>query len=176
MAALPPLSALIAGIGWIGRGIVLLLPPGSLGFTPAALDALAAILFALLLPGVYALYRAFAPAGRLWLIASIALAVGLAGAASGFALGLAGADWSGMGTFLIAFGVITAGAAHQAQGFALWRWGGAPGCIMFSLSLLGVLLIPLIVIPALAGIACGALWSALAVALLNWPDPPASDR
>ncbi|MGQ9909550.1 MAG: hypothetical protein ACUVS2_12010 [Candidatus Flexifilum sp.] len=169
MAALAPLSALIAGIGWIGRALVLLLPPEISGFTPAALDALAVILFALLLPGVYALYRAFAAAGRLWLIAGIALALGLAGAALGFALGLPGPDWAGLGAFLTAFGVITAGAAHQAQGFALWRRGAAPGWILLSLSILGLLLIPLIVIPALAGIAYGALWSALALFLLNRP-------
>lgn len=170
MAALAPLSALIAGIGWIGRALGLLLPPELSGFTPAALDALAVILFVLLLPGVHALYRAFTATGRLWLIATAALALGLTSAALGLALGLAGPDWTGLSAFLTAFGVITAGAAHQAQGFALWRRGAAPGWVILSLSILGVLLIPLIVIPALAGIGYGALWSAVALFRLNRPE------
>lgn len=159
------LAALVAGIGWIARSIALLLPPGSFGFTAAALDALAVILLLLLLPGVFALYRAFVGAGKLWLVASAALAAGLALSALGFTLTLVGGEWAGMGTFLTAFGTITSGAAHQAQGFALWRRGTQPGWVAISLSVLGLLVIPLIVIPALAGIVYGAIWSALGVRL-----------
>lgn len=159
------LAALIAGIGWIARSMALLLPPGSFGFTPAALDTLAVILLLLLLPGVFALYRAFVGAGKLWLVACAALAAGLALSALGFTLTVIGGDWAGMGTFLTAFGTITSGAAHQAQGFALWRRGMQPGWVAISLSVLGLLVIPLIVIPALAGIIYGVIWSALAVRL-----------
>lgn len=163
-----PLIGIAAAVGWLLRSGLLLLPPDTartLGFTPGTLAALAIVLTLLLIPAVWAVYARWRDQlAGLWTIAAAAAIGGLVITALGDLLALTGgADWSGFGTAAAAFGVIVTGAAQQAQAFAWWQRKREPPWIGHALAGLGLLVIPLIVVPAIAGLVYGAVWIALLV-------------
>lgn len=164
-------AGLVGGVGWLLRSILLLLPAETAtawGFSPAALSALAIALHLLLIAAVVGVYAACRDRfSMLWTLAAGAAVVGLAITVLGGLLELAGEDWAGLGVAAGAFGVIVSGAAYQALGFAWWQRKTHPTWVGWAFSILGLLVIPLIVIPPIAGLVYGAVWAVLALNTLS---------